>query len=92
MSEEPLLQVTRITKSFGGVMAVKDMSFELARGEILGVIGPNGSGKTTLVNLITGFIKPNSGEVFLGNRRITGMQPHKIADLGLTRTFQMMRP
>ena len=92
MSEEPLLQVTRITKSFGGVMAVRDMSFELARGEILGVIGPNGSGKTTLVNLITGFIKPNSGEVFLGNKRITGMQPHKIADLGLTRTFQVMRP
>ena len=92
MSEEPLLQVTKITKSFGGVIAVKEMSFELARGEIFGVIGPNGSGKTTLVNLITGFIKPNSGEVFLGNRRITGMQPHKIADLGLTRTFQVMRP
>lgn len=92
MIEEPLLRVTKITKSFGGLMAVKEMSFELTRGEILGVIGPNGSGKTTLVNLITGFIKPNSGEVFLGNRRITGMPPHKIADLGLTRTFQIMRP
>ena len=92
MSEETLLRVKEITKSFGGVMAVKDMSFEIARGEILGVIGPNGSGKTTLVNLITGFVKPNSGEVFFKNKKITGLKPHKIADLGVTRTFQVMRP
>ena len=92
MSEEIFLRVKGITKSFGGVMAVKDLSFEIARGEILGVIGPNGSGKTTLVNLITGFVKPDSGEVFFKNKKITGLPPHKIADLGVTRTFQVMRP
>jgi branched-chain amino acid transport system ATP-binding protein len=92
MSNEIFLRVKGVTKSFGGVMAVKDMSFEIARGEILGVIGPNGSGKTTLVNLITGFVKPDSGEVFFRNKKITGLQPHKIADLGVTRTFQIMRP
>ena len=92
MSEDIFLRVKGVTKSFGGVMAVKDMSFEIARGEILGVIGPNGSGKTTLVNLITGFVKPDSGEVFFKNKKITGLQPHKIADLGVTRTFQVMRP
>ena len=59
----PLLKVSNLTKSFGGVMAVMNMSFEIKKGELLGVIGPNGSGKTTLVNLITGFVKPNSGRV-----------------------------
>lgn len=92
MSQEPLLQVRRITKSFGGITAVRDLSFDIAKGEILGVIGPNGSGKTTLVNLITGFVKPNSGEVFFKGKRITGLQPHRIVDLGVTRTFQVMRP
>jgi len=92
MSTEIMLQTKKISKSFGGVMAVKEMSFEIARGQILGVIGPNGSGKTTLVNLITGFVKPDSGEVFFKNRKMTGMQPHKIADLGVTRKFQVMRP
>ena len=92
MSEVALLQVKKVTKSFGGVTAVHDMSFEMARGEILGVIGPNGSGKTTLVNLMTGFVKPDSGEVFFKQRKITGLQPHRIADLGVTRTFQVMRP
>ncbi|MGZ3512746.1 MAG: ATP-binding cassette domain-containing protein, partial [Thermodesulfobacteriota bacterium] len=92
MGEEIFLRVKGITKSFGGVMAVKEMSFEMSRGEILGVIGPNGSGKTTLVNLMTGFVKPDSGEVIFKNKKITGMPPHKIADLGVTRTFQVMRP
>jgi len=86
------LKVQEVSKSFGGIMAVKEVSFELTLGEILGIIGPNGSGKTTLVNLITGFVKPDSGEVFFKNKKITGMQPHKIADLGVTRTFQIMRP
>ncbi|MGQ9647576.1 MAG: ABC transporter ATP-binding protein [Thermodesulfobacteriota bacterium] len=92
MGSQTLLQVSKISKSFGGVQAVRDVDLELASGEILGIIGPNGSGKTTLVNLITGFVKPNSGEVFFKNKKITGLPPHRIADLGITRTFQIMRP
>jgi branched-chain amino acid transport system ATP-binding protein len=90
--DEALLQVKKVTKTFGGITAIREMSLDLDRGEILGLIGPNGSGKTTLVNLITGFVRPNSGEVFFKQRKITGLQPHKIADLGVTRTFQVMRP
>jgi len=92
MASEPLLQVTRLSKSFGGVQAVMNVGFDLARGEILGVIGPNGSGKTTLVNLISGFVKPDTGTILFKGLDITGMPPHKIANLGLTRTFQNMRP
>jgi branched-chain amino acid transport system ATP-binding protein len=92
MAESPILQVTQLSKTFGGVQAVMNVSFELGRGQILGVIGPNGSGKTTLVNLISGFVKPDKGAVLFKGRNITGLQPHKIANLGLTRTFQVMRP
>jgi len=92
MAGEPLLQVTRLSKSFGGVQAIMNVSFELAKGEILGVIGPNGSGKTTLVNLITGFVKPTTGTILFKGVDITGLPPHKIANMGLTRTFQVMRP
>lgn len=92
MSNGVLLQVERLRKSFGGVTAVHDVGFEMKRGEILGIIGPNGSGKTTLVNLITGFIKPDTGDVHFEGRRITGLPPHKIANLGLARTFQIPRP
>jgi len=86
------LNVQGLTKSFGGVMAVLGVSFELKQGELLGVIGPNGSGKTTLVNLITGFVKPNSGKVRYKGKDITGWAPYKIAGLGIGRTFQMVRP
>lgn len=92
MSQEVLLQVRGVSKSFGGVKAVNNVSFELTKGEILGIIGPNGSGKTTLVNIITGFVKPDSGKVFAMGKELTKLQPHKIADLGITRTFQIMRP
>lgn len=92
MTGDPLLQVENICKAFGGVQAVMNVSFTLNREEILGVIGPNGSGKTTLVNLITGFVTPDSGEIFFKGKNITGLQPHKISNLGLTRTFQVMRP
>jgi len=92
MNGEVILRVRGVRKSFGGVHAISDMSLDLAGGEILGVIGPNGSGKTTLVNIITGFVKPDSGEVFFRDKRITGLQAHQIADLGVTRTFQIMRP
>ncbi len=89
---EVLLQVTGLTKSFGGVLAVNGVSFKLNRGELLGVIGPNGSGKTTLVNLITGFIKPDKGNVIFKKKNITGIPPYKIVTLGIARTFQMVRP
>jgi branched-chain amino acid transport system ATP-binding protein len=73
-------------------IALSDVSFDLHAGEILGVIGPNGSGKTTLVNCITGFIELTSGEVLFRGRVISGKPAHKIADMGVTRTFQIMRP
>jgi ABC-type branched-subunit amino acid transport system ATPase component len=92
MGSEVLLRAEKLRKSFGGVIAVHDVSFEMKRGEILGVIGPNGSGKTTLVNLITGFIKPDAGDVHFEGKKITGLPPHKIANLGLARTFQIPRP
>ena len=89
---EILLKIEGVHKSFGGVTAVYDVSFELYKGEILGIIGPNGSGKTTLVNLITGFVKPDAGEVFFRDKEITRLKPCKIADRGVTRTFQNIRP
>jgi branched-chain amino acid transport system ATP-binding protein len=73
-------------------MAVNGVSFSLERGSLLGVIGPNGSGKTTLVNLITGFLKPNRGDIFFLGHRITGKRPSAIANLGIGRTFQLVKP
>ena len=92
MSKELILQVNDVSKTFGGVKAVNKISFDLSRGEILGVIGPNGSGKTTLNNLITGFIKKDHGTVHYKGIDITKWPEHKIADAGLARTFQVMRP
>jgi len=88
----PLLAVESVSKSFGGVAALSDVSVEVYPGDILGIIGPNGSGKTTLVNAITGFIQADKGRVFFKGRDITNWQAHYIADQGLTRTFQVMRP
>lgn len=92
MTDEPILQVQEVTKTFGGIIALNRVSFDVGQGEILGIIGPNGSGKTTVVNCITGFIKASSGNVFFRGKKITGKPPHKIADMGVTRTFQIMRP
>ena len=92
MTEQPILRVDRVTKTFGGIIALNRVSFDVNEGEILGIIGPNGSGKTTVVNCITGFIKVSSGSVHFRGKEITGKPPHKIADLGVTRTFQIMRP
>ena len=88
----PILQVKEISKAFGGVLALNRISFHVNEGEILGIIGPNGSGKTTLINCITGFIKASSGRVLFHGKEISGKPAHKIADMGVTRTFQIMRP
>lgn len=92
MSGPPLLSVQDLSKSFGGVQALSQVSFDLAEGELLGVIGPNGSGKTTLVNLITGFVKATSGKVQYRSKDITSWAPYKIIRLGVARTFQMVKP
>lgn len=87
-----LLQASHLSKQFGGVRAVDSVSFDLHEGELLGIIGPNGSGKTTLVNLITGFVRSDSGTVLYRGRDITGLMPYTIMDLGIARTFQMVKP
>jgi branched-chain amino acid transport system ATP-binding protein len=93
MSEDqPILQVKEVTKAFGGILALNRISFDVHEGDVLGIIGPNGSGKTTVVNCITGFIKMSSGKVYFRGKDISGKPPHKIADMGITRTFQIMRP
>ncbi|UCH23219.1 MAG: ABC transporter ATP-binding protein [Deltaproteobacteria bacterium] len=92
MSDFPLLGVRRLYKNFGGVQAIQDLNFELAEGELLGLIGPNGSGKTTAVNLITGFVKPAQGEILYRGRDITAWPPYKVVRLGIARTFQMVKP
>jgi branched-chain amino acid transport system ATP-binding protein len=91
-SNQPILTVQNVSKKFGGVLALSGINFSVYPGDILGIIGPNGSGKTTLVNAMTGFIKSDSGTVDFKGRDITNWKPHKIADIGLTRTFQVMRP
>lgn len=83
--------VEGISKSFGGLRAVDNVSLEVGEGEILGVIGPNGSGKTTLFNLISGFYAPDQGKVYLDGKRIDGLKPYQICKLGLARTFQVMQ-
>jgi ABC-type branched-subunit amino acid transport system ATPase component len=92
MSPSPLLKVSGLYKNFGGVQAIDDLNFEIAAGELLGMIGPNGSGKTTAVNLITGFVKPAEGEIRYRGKDITGWPPYKIVRIGIARTFQMVKP
>ncbi len=92
MSDQPILEVKELTKAFGGILALNGVNFHLNEGEILGIIGPNGSGKTTIVNCITGFIRATSGKIFFRGKDITKKAAHKIADMGVTRTFQIMRP
>ena len=87
-----LLEVQGLTKSFGGLTAVNDLSFELKKGEILGIIGPNGAGKTTLFNLITGFYHPTTGTVSFKGEKITGLRPYQICKRGLALTFQITQP
>ena len=86
-----LLEVKNLTKNFGGLTAVGDVSMELNEGELVGLIGPNGAGKTTLFNLLTGVYEPSEGTVTLDGTVLNGKAPYKIASLGLSRTFQNIR-
>jgi branched-chain amino acid transport system ATP-binding protein len=86
------LEVDRISKSFGGLKAVGDVSFQMSRDEIIGLIGPNGAGKTTLLRLITGLLKPDSGMIAFKGKKITRMKTWDIVNLGIAGTFQNMRP
>jgi len=92
MSTDNIIEIQKLTKVFGGVTAVSELDCTIKRGELLGIIGPNGSGKTTLVNLMTGFVKPTSGKILCNGKNITRMAAHKIIQLGIARTFQMVRP
>lgn len=86
-----ILRLEGIYKSFGGLQVLTDVSFSVDREEIVGLIGPNGAGKTTLFNIITALYKPDKGSVFLFGKNITGLPPHKICHLGISRTFQLTR-
>ena len=87
-----LLKIHGLTKYFGGLRAVHDLSFEVQPGEILGLIGPNGAGKTTAFNLIAGFIHPTRGEILLDGESIAGMKPYAVTRKGIARTFQIVKP
>ncbi len=88
----PLLKVENITKRFGGLVAVNNLSMTVEAGEILGLIGPNGAGKTTAFNMISGYYKPTEGQVFFDGQNVTGLRPDQICKLGLARTFQVVKP
>jgi branched-chain amino acid transport system ATP-binding protein len=89
--DRPILRVDHVTKRFGGLLAVDDVTFDVKRGEIFALIGPNGAGKTTLFNGITGIFPPTSGRIVFQDREITGARPHQVAALGIARTFQNIR-
>jgi ABC-type branched-subunit amino acid transport system ATPase component/ABC-type branched-subunit amino acid transport system permease subunit len=90
--DDVILEVRNLSRSFGGLKAVQNVSFKLHRNEILGIIGPNGAGKTTLFNLLNGFLRPDAGEVLLEGRDVFARKPHELCKAGVARTFQIMRP
>ncbi|MGH3436087.1 MAG: ABC transporter ATP-binding protein [Sciscionella sp.] len=92
MTLPPVLEVVGLTRRFGGLRAVDDVSFAVPEGEILGVIGPNGAGKSTFVNLVTGHVKPTSGKVLVDGNDVTGDRPWTIARARVARTFQIVKP
>jgi ABC-type branched-subunit amino acid transport system ATPase component/ABC-type branched-subunit amino acid transport system permease subunit len=89
---EVLLSVRGLSRSFGGLRAVQNVSFDVRAGQILGIIGPNGAGKTTAFNLLNGFIRPDSGQILLDGKDMVGRRPHELCRAGVGRTFQVMRP
>jgi branched-chain amino acid transport system ATP-binding protein len=90
--DRPILSINGVSKRFGGLLAVNDVSFNLPAGEIMGLMGPNGAGKTTLVNVICGFYKPDSGTIKFKGRDITRLPAHKVCHLGIARTYQIPQP
>jgi len=86
------LKIENLSKSFGGLMAVNRVTFQVEEGEIVGLIGPNGSGKTTIFNLISGFLTPDTGSIWLGEESLLGLKPHQICRRGIGRTFQIVKP
>jgi branched-chain amino acid transport system ATP-binding protein len=92
MLETPILAIDGVSKYFGGVVAVRDLSFDVQASQIVGLMGPNGAGKTTLLNVIAGKYKPNSGKVSFKGNNIVGFPPHKICHLGIARTYQIPQP
>ena len=89
---EPLLQVDRVSRRFGGLLAVNDVSLTAQQGRITALIGPNGAGKTTLFALISGFLRPSNGTIRYGGADVTGEPPHRLARRGIARTFQIVQP
>lgn len=87
-----IIEVKGVSMFFGGLAALNDVSFELKKGEILGLIGPNGAGKTTLFNVINSFYPPSKGVVLFRGQKISGLKPHKICKLGIAKTFQVVKP
>jgi branched-chain amino acid transport system ATP-binding protein len=87
-----ILEVINVTKRFGGLIAVDNVSFKVEPTEVLGIIGPNGSGKTTLFNLMTGFLRPDKGSIIFNGTNIVGKKPHQIANMGMIRTWQLVKP
>lgn len=87
-----ILEVDRLTKAFGGLIAVKELSFEVDKGELMGMIGPNGSGKTTTFNCIAGYYNPTSGKVIFDGKDVTRKSSHERAKMGIARTFQLVKP
>lgn len=83
-----ILEVEGVSKQFGSLLALRNVSFQVERGEVLGIAGPNGAGKSVLFNVISGFYRPNSGRVLLDGRNLVGLSPHQVCHLGLARTFQ----
>lgn len=88
----PIFSIVRASKSFGGVVAIWDLSFDVQAGEMVGLMGPNGAGKTTLINVISGEHKLDSGTIEFKGKEIAGLPPHKICHLGIARTYQIPQP
>jgi len=87
-----MLEVKGVSRFFGGLAALTDITFSVEKGEILGLIGPNGAGKTTMFNVVNGFYAPSRGEVYFNQKKISGLKPHQICKMGIARTFQVVKP